>query len=111
MRVEQPIDQMVEDQYKSFTNQQILKYHEDNLEKVNAEYAHVLAEYRDGLLLFDLMQEKVWNAVQKDTMAIETYYNKNKAKYTWPERIDAVIATGSDPKIIAQVKRTPGCHD
>ena len=44
----------------------------------NTEYRHIYNEYKEGLMLFDLMQNEVWNKAKEDTLALKKYYNKNK---------------------------------
>jgi peptidyl-prolyl cis-trans isomerase SurA len=80
-------------QYDTFLNSEVLAYHEAYLEFENEEYADILNEYREGLLLFDLMESKIWNAAKLDTVALKTYYEANKSNYMWPERVDAIMVT------------------
>lgn len=96
---------VVENLFDSFLGNEILKYHEENLEYVNEEYAQILAEYRDGLLLFDLMETKIWNAGKQDTLGVQNYYDANKSKYMWPDRIEAIVASGSNRSVIEEVKK------
>jgi peptidyl-prolyl cis-trans isomerase SurA len=95
---------IIQTQFNALVQEELLKHHEANLELENEEYANVLAEYRDGLLLFDLMEVTIWKAVQADTLALKKYYEENKSKYIWPARIDAVVATSSDPKFASMAK-------
>jgi len=55
----------------------------DDLEKNNAEYRDMLNEYRDGTLLFALMDKKVWTRASKDTAGLRTFFENNKGKYNW----------------------------
>jgi peptidyl-prolyl cis-trans isomerase SurA len=64
-----------------FKNQEILAYYKKNLVNTEPEYANVLKEYEDGLLLFELMQQKIWNKSSKDTLGLKTYFSNNKEKY------------------------------
>lgn len=95
---------LVDKELKSFKETQILKYHEANLENVNEEFAFVLKEYRDGLLLFDLMEKEVWNAATKDTLGLKKYYETNKSNYKWEDRADAVIISSASKSVIEEVK-------
>ena len=90
-----PIKELVKEQYNTFLNTKLLSYYEDNLEYENSEFSEILNEYREGLMLFDLMEIKIWNAVKLDTLGQQTYFNENKFKYIWKERIDAVVATSA----------------
>ncbi|AXP81943.1 Chaperone SurA precursor [Mariniflexile rhizosphaerae] len=89
--------------YNAFLNTNLVTYQEDNLENENEEYAHVVAEYRDGLLLFDLMETTIWNTAKTDSLEIQDYYNSNKNKYLTPKRVDAVVASSKDQKTLKKV--------
>ena len=100
-----PFNKIVDEAYTAFLDRHLLLYHEENLENVNEEFANILNEYREGLLLFDLMETKIWNSVKKDTSGLENYYNAHKNQYMWKERADAIIATASKEKDIKEVRR------
>jgi peptidyl-prolyl cis-trans isomerase SurA len=67
--------------FEAFKDQEILMYYKDNLEKTAPEYANILQEYRDGLLLFELMQQKIWDKSTKDTLGLKKFYENNSLKY------------------------------
>ncbi|CAM1346771.1 peptidylprolyl isomerase [Tenacibaculum crassostreae] len=67
--------------YEEFKNNEIVNYFKDGLEKTNSEYRNTLLEYKEGLLLFDLMQEKIWNKASNDAYGLKEFYSKNIAKY------------------------------
>ncbi|WP_461599294.1 peptidylprolyl isomerase [Winogradskyella sp.] len=87
---------IVDNEFDKFFENAILQYREDNLELENEEFANILKEYRDGLLLFDLMEKEIWNKAAKDTVGLEAYYQKNKSKYKWDKRVDIVMATSAN---------------
>lgn len=47
------------------------------------EYNNLLREYHDGILLFNVMNEEVWEKAAKDTLGLTKYFNENKSKYKW----------------------------
>lgn len=63
-----------------FIDNQTIAYFKENLEFTEPEYKHTLQEYKDGLLLFDLMQKNIWDKASKDTIALQNYFNK-QAKF------------------------------
>jgi peptidyl-prolyl cis-trans isomerase SurA len=69
------------DLYEDFKSKEVLAYYKGNLEKTEPEFAHTLQEYKDGLLLFELMQQKIWDKSSKDTLGLKDYYTKNLTKY------------------------------
>ena len=61
---------------KGKTNSEILdtyqqniafEYYKDHLEKYNPAFAAQLKEFRDGNLLFEMMQQQVWNRAAADS--------------------------------------------
>jgi peptidyl-prolyl cis-trans isomerase SurA len=74
-------NQSVIDLFSDFKDQQIIDYYKDNLEKSEPEYAKTLKEYKEGLLLFELMQHKVWDKSAKDTLGLNEYYGTHQKKY------------------------------
>ncbi len=67
--------------FNEFKDKEILAYYKENLEKTEPEFAHILQEYRDGLLLFELMQQKIWNKSSKDTLGLKNFFNANLSTY------------------------------
>ncbi|WP_242206038.1 peptidylprolyl isomerase [Aestuariivivens insulae] len=98
----EPFKIMVAKHYNAFLNSCLVKYKEDHLEFENEEFAHIVDEYRDGLLLFDLMESTIWNAAN-DSTEIQNFYKTHKANYSAPERIDALVASSSKQKPLKKV--------
>ncbi|WP_400077856.1 peptidylprolyl isomerase [Winogradskyella sp. R77965] len=100
-----PLSAVVDKEYNSFFERSILQFREDNLENENKDFANILKEYRDGLLLFELMEKEVWNKASKDTLGLETFYNDNTSKYQWKDRAEVVIASSVDQAIIDTARK------
>ena len=71
----------VNDLYEKFKEAEIITYFKDDLVHREPKYRSVLLEYKEGLLLFDLMQKKIWNRASKDTSELKKMYELNKTKY------------------------------
>lgn len=67
--------------FEAFKNNQIINYYKENLIHTEPEYASTLREYEEGLLLFELMQEKIWTKSSKDTLGLKEYFQTNSAIY------------------------------
>ncbi|MGY0392034.1 peptidylprolyl isomerase [Bizionia sp. KMM 8389] len=104
-RVKKPFNVIVQEHYDAYLNTQILQYQEENLENENEDFANVLSEYRDGLLLFDLMEKEIWNVSRTDSVALKAYYENHKTNYSWEQRIDADVASASKKGTIKTVKK------
>ena len=77
-----PYQKLISDQYKSFIKYNALEVYKNNLESENSDYKFVIKEYREGLLLFNLMQDKIWTVRDSDSTKLKMFFNENKNKYT-----------------------------
>lgn len=74
------------DIYKSaneFMDSELTQYADSQLENKYPEFAYLVKEYHDGILLFDISQEKVWGKATKDVEGLNSYFKKNKKRYAW----------------------------
>lgn len=79
--------------FSEFVKESCLAYEDRQLEAKHPEFAAMMKEYRDGILLFDLMDKKVWSKAVKDTLGLQSFYDANKQNYMWNERVSATIYT------------------
>ena len=89
-----------------FIEQSLLDYEEDQLVKNNREFRMLLNEYYEGILLFDIMNQKVWGKAVEDTTGLQTYFHNNQQSYNWSERADAVIISTADQHVLKIIKET-----
>lgn len=59
----------------------------DMLEKADPEFAALLREYKEGILLYQAEQENVWNRIATNDSLLHIYFNKNRDAYTYPDRV------------------------
>lgn len=90
--------------YKNFVDESIINYRDENLENLYPEFKSLLKEYRDGILLFDLTDKKVWSKAVRDTAGLREFYEKNKNNYLWDERADVTIYKCKDEKTAKSVR-------
>lgn len=55
------------------------------------EFKELMVEYRDGIYLFEMMNDKVWTKASLDTVGLEKFYEAHKSDYMWPKKADAVL--------------------
>lgn len=62
------------------------------------DFRNLTNEYRDGMLLFEISNRKVWDRASKDKTGLEEYFQNNKSKYTWsaPKYKGFIIHTIND---------------
>ena len=68
-------------QFDNLIKERIMKYEFDNLENKYPEYKELIAEYHQGMILFEMNNERVWSESLKDTAKFEGYYEKIKFNY------------------------------
>jgi len=90
--------------YKEFADQSVLDYEEAHLNDKYEDYKMLVKEYRDGILLFTLMDKKVWTKALEDTTGLKKYHQDNKNKYNWNQRVKATIFSTSNQKTLDIVK-------
>ena len=64
---------------------EVMEYADAHLEEKYPELARLVKEYHDGILLFDVSLEEVWDKAAKDTAGLEAYFAQHKKEYTWDE--------------------------
>lgn len=92
-------------QLEDFENKKIKKYEEDHLEDKYIDYKMLVKEYREGILLFELMEKEVWNKAVEDTVGLQIFYENNKVKYKWGERAKCRLFSSADKSIIKRIER------
>lgn len=98
-RADKNKDQLLNEYYDGYVNQVSLDYEEGQLESKKPEFKALMKEYRDGILLFELTDRKVWSNAVKDTAGLETFYSNNKTKYMWGQRLEVEIFNTGDKKL------------
>tara|TARA_R110001592_G_scaffold363109_2_gene680449 strand:- start:144356 stop:146275 length:1920 start_codon:yes stop_codon:yes gene_type:complete len=73
-------------------NKRIYDYEKDRLEIKYPNFANLMKEYHDGILLFDLTNAEVWKKAVNDTTGLENFYAANANNYKWDTRADVIIA-------------------
>ena len=75
----------------NFFNTKIIEKYKTNLESYNDEFKFQMLEFKEGNMLFEVMERNVWSKSSIDSTALVNYYEANKQKYLWEE--SAIIAT------------------
>jgi len=90
--------------YESFSNETAMNYADAHLEDKYPEFKALVQEYKDGILLFDLMDREVWNKAVKDTVGLAEFHKRNASKYMWGDRAYATVITVTRPESLPKVK-------
>ncbi len=77
--------------FKQFVDEKCVEFENHHLEDFYPAFKSLMQEYHDGILLFNLMDQKVWNKAVKDTTGLKNYYQTHQEKYRWGKRAQAII--------------------
>ncbi|HPE34601.1 MAG TPA: peptidylprolyl isomerase [Bacteroidales bacterium] len=89
------VPQFIDRIFNKFTEEKVIQYEDARLEEKYPEFRALVKEYRDGILLFELTDQKVWSKAIKDTTGLKEFYEKNRDNYIWGDRADAILFISS----------------
>ncbi len=90
-----PLSKLTEELYTKFLDEQLTAYYDENLENDFPDFANVMEEYRDGLLLFDLMEKEIWERAKTDSTGLQSFYEAHKMEHMWKKRVEVTIASST----------------
>lgn len=74
---------IIDEKLNEFIEKELLAYEDSQLEKKYDDFRLLMNEYHDGILLFEVSNEEVWEKASKDTAGLAAFFKKNKENYTW----------------------------
>jgi peptidyl-prolyl cis-trans isomerase SurA len=78
-----PKNAVVQDGYNMYVTNVVNDLEEHKLVEENPEFKSLMEEYRDGIMLFELMDRNVWSRAAHDSEGLKAFYEKHKSKYMW----------------------------
>ena len=107
---EQKIGELVKSTNRS--EAELLDEKAAELSAQDMEMKYLIQEYHDGLLLYEISNNLVWDKAAKDDAGLANFFKKNKKKYAWDKpRYKGMayhVKTKEDVKAVADcVKKLP----
>ncbi|MDO9001479.1 MAG: peptidylprolyl isomerase [Bacteroidota bacterium] len=99
------VNEVMKGIYKTWVDESVVNFEDAQLEKKYVDFRNLLREYRDGILLFDLTDQKVWSKAVKDTSGLKDFYEKNKNNYLWDERAEVSTYKCLNEKVAKDVRK------
>lgn len=89
--------------YNEFETNKLKEYFRERLYAQNKEYASTIEEYRNGLLIYELMNRNIWFKAKSDSTGLQNFYQQVKDQYRWDQRMEGVIASATSRETAGQV--------
>jgi peptidyl-prolyl cis-trans isomerase SurA len=87
---------------EKFVSVKSLDFYKAHLEEYSPEFKYQMEEFKEGNLLFEIMERKVWSNAVNDSAGLVKYYNQNKTKYLWAASADVIIVSCNNQKTAEQ---------
>jgi len=82
-RVMGPKEMIFNNIYDNYVKTVVNDLEEENLINEKPEFRNLMNEYKDGIMLFELMDRNVWGKASKDTAGLKAFHEKRKNNYMW----------------------------
>jgi len=102
-----PVEEAVEEMYDQYVKDEVMAYEEANLESKYPDFKALMREYREGILLFEITKQEVWDKASQDSIGLANFFKTTDKKYMWPERVKVkkyMIEGGSDVEVLSAYK-------
>ena len=92
---------------RGITTAELMDERTEQLCANDIELKNLVREYHDGLLLFEISNQTIWDKAAKDSLALANYFKKNKKKYKWDEpRYKGMVFHVKVPEDVEAVKKS-----
>lgn len=91
--------------YDGWVEAKISDAEEEQLKRDNPDFKNLLNEYREGILLFEVMEQEVWSKASQDTTGQRLFYDKNKNQYQAGDRVEARIFSTADKNVLNEIQQ------
>lgn len=85
--------------WNKFITYSAMEYYKQHLENYNADFRYQMNEFKEGNMLFEIMERNVWSKAASDTTGLLNQYNANKTKYKWAPSAEVLIFNCSNEKL------------
>lgn len=96
---------VIDEQFASWSDKLLLDFEDARLESKHDDFRLLMEEYHDGILLFELTDEKVWSKAVKDTAGLEAYHAAHVGDFMWGTRAEVEIFTCADEKSVKAARK------
>ena len=97
-------NQFVEEGINSFVSTILKNYHLEHLEEQDPVFDGILKEYKEGLLLFDLLETNIWKKAQQDSVGLQEFFKNNHSNYRTVKTYNTSVLTTKSKSVAKKYK-------
>lgn len=97
-------EQVLHNAFENFKKEKFLEVYSEKLSKENKEFAKQIDTYNKGILLFDLMQQEVWQKTRQNKVAQKEYYEKHKRDFDVAAHIEVLSYKTNNEEVAEAIK-------
>lgn len=90
--------------YERFKKYAVLEFEKENLSETREDYRFLVNEYKEGTMIYELMNERVWKKALDDTTGAKNFFNQNRVNYKWGQRANATIYQVANQNVLSELK-------
>ena len=95
--------QVIDKLFENFKKDKLFTYYMNHLEEIYPDFANTMKEYKNGLLLFYIKSDMVWNKAAKDTLGQKEFFNRHRHQYRSPKKYKVLMVQTNDAKSAAKI--------
>ncbi|MEX2401805.1 MAG: peptidylprolyl isomerase [Rhodothermales bacterium] len=99
------VDAWTRNLVSDFVTRRAVDVEAEHLADRDEAFRRLMREFRDGLVLFEFMEDSVWAVAQEDSAGLRAYYHQRRDAYRWPERTRVVTAHSVSDSVLLEVVR------
>lgn len=92
-----------EELWKKFIVFSNREYYRNNLEDFNRDFKSRINEFEEGNLLFEIMERKVWEKANADSVGLKKYYDDHKQNYVWEKSAELITFSSEDMNALSML--------
>jgi peptidyl-prolyl cis-trans isomerase SurA len=85
--------------WEKFIPAAAVNYYKNHLEEYNPEFRFQMQEFKEGNMLFEIMERNVWSMASNDTVGLLKHYNAHKNNFKWASSADVLIFNCTTAKV------------
>lgn len=95
----------VEKLTNNWINNTCVEYQNEHLEEKSVEFRDIYQEYKEGILMFNRMQQLVWDRANNDSVGLAAFFAQHQSEYNWGNRFDVGVYFCNDAKMMKTVAK------